>query len=502
MKYSALAYHQLSSYDRLKMDPHALDWEQEPAVYKDYPGKKVLDIPLEVKLEPVSLFKLFQPQEIRAQNHPPSFETLGQLLLLAQMLTGRARHANGEIWFRSIASAGALYPSELYIACSGIAGLAAGIYHYDVSKPALALIRSGNPMPVLDGDKASGTPMLTFLISAIFFRSAWKYRDRAYRYHLLDSGHLLENLLLALRAFSFAYELNIDFDDHQVNEILGVDPRREGCLALVKVPFSSPVSADTVEPLESAEGLSRYSQVAAREEMYDALRIVHQESIKVMSGQECRAGDWVRYGLIDKNSWKSIASPVPANEVYRYPEVLLHRRSKRNFITGEPMSAACLSAIISLVNDGFESCSLAAKGLSCGLLVDNVAEMEPGFYAVKSADRSLALVTAGNFLGHMSHACLDQRWLAQAAIHVLLFADLVEVEKCAGARGYREVMLVAGRLGQRLYLGATVLGLGCCGIGAFYDREASELIGMPDQVSLLYLLAVGQVKKSLHNKTK
>jgi len=104
MKYSALAYHQLSSYDRLNMDPHALDWEQEPAVYKDYPGKKVLDIPLEVKLEPVSLFKLFQPQDIRAQNPPPSFETLGQLLLLAQMLTGRARHANGEIWFRSIAS--------------------------------------------------------------------------------------------------------------------------------------------------------------------------------------------------------------------------------------------------------------------------------------------------------------------------------------------------------------------------------------------------------------
>jgi hypothetical protein len=27
--------------------------------------------------------------------------------------------------------------------------------------------------------------VLTFFLSAIFFRSAWKYRDRSYRYHLL-----------------------------------------------------------------------------------------------------------------------------------------------------------------------------------------------------------------------------------------------------------------------------------------------------------------------------
>ncbi|NIA19250.1 MAG: hypothetical protein GWP07_02295 [Xanthomonadaceae bacterium] len=83
MQYPALHYHRLSSYERLKMDPHTLDWEHEPAVYKEYPGKKLLDIPLGVKLEPASLFKLFQPQEIRRQNPSPSFETLGQLLLLA-----------------------------------------------------------------------------------------------------------------------------------------------------------------------------------------------------------------------------------------------------------------------------------------------------------------------------------------------------------------------------------------------------------------------------------
>jgi nitroreductase len=55
-------------------------------------------------------------------------------------------------------------------------------------------------------------------------------------------------------------------------------------------------------------------------------------------------------------------------------------------------------------------------------------------------------------------------------------------------------MLTAGRLGERLYLAATALGLGCCGIGAFYDFEAVELLDLKKESRLLYLVAVGPVK--------
>jgi nitroreductase len=52
-------------------------------------------------------------------------------------------------------------------------------------------------------------------------------------------------------------------------------------------------------------------------------------------------------------------------------------------------------------------------------------------------------------------------------------------------------MLDAGRLGERIYLSATAMGLGCCGIGAFYDAEASQLLSLNDSSHLLYLVAVG-----------
>ena len=72
--------------------------------------------------------------------------------------------------------------------------------------------------------------------------------------------------------------------------------------------------------------------------------------------------------------------------------------------------------------------------------------------------------------------------------------NLSEIDRTWGPRGYRYAMLTAGRLGQTLYLGATALDLGCCGIGALYDGEARELIGLNEASALLYLVAAGPVK--------
>jgi nitroreductase len=77
---------------------------------------------------------------------------------------------------------------------------------------------------------------------------------------------------------------------------------------------------------------------------------------------------------------------------------------------------------------------------------------------------------------------------------VLFLVDLASLDRTWGARGYRYAMTAAGRLGHRVYLAATALGLGCCGIGAFYDREVADLLGLDVTARLLYLVAVGPVR--------
>ena len=57
-------------------------------------------------------------------------------------------------------------------------------------------------------------------------------------------------------------------------------------------------------------------------------------------------------------------------------------------------------------------------------------------------------------------------------------------------------MLEAGRMGGRLYLCAASMGFGCCGVGALYDEEARRFLGLGENSRLLYLVAVGPVKRS------
>ena len=60
------------------------------------------------------------------------------------------------------------------------------------------------------------------------------------------------------------------------------------------------------------------------------------------------------------------------------------------------------------------------------------------------------------------------------------------------ARGYRHALLEAGLVGERVYLQATALGLGVCAVGAFYDDEASRLVGVdPAREWVLHFVAVG-----------
>jgi nitroreductase len=126
--------------------------------------------------------------------------------------------------------------------------------------------------------------------------------------------------------------------------------------------------------------------------------------------------------------------------------------------------------------------------------------MEPGFYLLDFAKKSVGLVTPGQFIEKMAHVCLDQMWLKNAAMHFLFLADTDLLDHTWGARGYRYAMLRAGQLGQRLYVSATAMGVGCCGIGAFYDEEAARLLGLNKASSLLYLVAIGPVNSALSSR--
>jgi SagB-type dehydrogenase family enzyme len=497
-------YHRLTSYDRHRMGGHSLDWSNQPEVYKDYPGLKVVPLPVARPEANARLSQMVLNDPVVASPASFSLEQLSLILALAYSLTARSSQAGGEFYYRSVPSAGALYPCELYIACRDLSGLPDGLYHYALGRHALVDLRAGDFLekPGLEGPpkQAAAAPALLFLVTTIFFRSAWKYRARSYRYHLMDSGHLVESLVLALKAASLPADVNFDFNDQEVNALLGCDPEREGCLALVSVgcegalhSFVSGAAAELPEPIRAA------SRVAPKEIAYPALQEFHAAASRVSAPKGSCPDMMGAVGQFPA-SWKEILSSEVWPEKMNYGEAVLRRRSHRNFIR-EPIPQAAFQALVTLLSEegeasGSRSC-LQQQTVAAGFLAGKVEGLDPGCYWLDRLQHRVGLAKAGGLMAHMTHLCLDQEWLESASLHCFFAANLQVLETFWGPRGYRYAMLTAGRLGHRIYLGATALGLGCCGIGAFYDGEAAALLGLNEASAMLYLLAVGPVKRAL-----
>jgi SagB-type dehydrogenase family enzyme len=494
MSKSASEYHRQTSYSRHRMSGHHMDWENQPEPFKHYRGLEEIRLPVPDAWPGRAQSELFA--ERQDVSGPLSLEQLALVLALTHAITATARHAGKEFYYRSVASAGALYPFELYLATQGVDGLPDGLYHHSAATRSLALLREGRLDDALGRIlPSSPTPRnIRFFVTSIFFRSSWKYRDRAYRYYLIDSGHLLENLTHALRMAGLSFNLTYDFNDSAANEFLCVDPNREACLAVCPAGAATESkSGDDVAAVRCSEDLEKASRVAESEIDYPEIREFHASTCAIATPQS--SGSML--DLLGLQALESMTIDAPARnvEILSYPEAVFHRRSLRNLVPDE-MGGERFQFLLNLMcQDADSSGRPFDHSLVVGFLAARVEGLTPGFYTLDRRRASTNLIRKGAMVEAMARISLDQMWLANCAAHFLFMADLSVIDAKYGPRGYRYAMLNAGRLGQRLYVAATSLKLGCCGIGAFYDDEAADLLGLGAGGRLLYLVGVGPVKK-------
>ncbi len=276
-----------------------------------------------------------------------------------------------------------------------------------------------------------------------------------------------------------------------------MDPACEACLAVVSAWGKSTGPSEAVDLAQPENDLAAASQVAAREVDYPFIHEVHSASSIVVEPAKESPRMLENLGPIPEKGC-AISQPEKWPEKMNYAEAVLKRRSMRNFVreklTADQMAAFLRSLCRDIGAQG-DSGPTGCDVISIGLLAGNVDGFDAGFYLLDRQNGAISAVCRGDMMGRTAHICLDQSWLANCAVHFLFLSNFELLEQSRGLRGFRHAMLSAGRLGQRLYLAATSMRLGCCGIGAFYDDEAVELLGLNDQTRLLYLVAVGPVKK-------
>jgi SagB-type dehydrogenase family enzyme len=388
----------------------------------------------------------------------PAFSCWGAGVLRERVFAGGER-----FYFRTYASAGALYPVEVYVACSGIAELAPGLYHFHPRDSALRRLRADDPRPALleacGGRDSLAAAPVALVLTGIPWRTTWKYEARGYRHLFWDAGMIIANFLALAASGGHPAEVIAGFADDEVNALVGIDGRTE--MALAVVPLGGPPERTVPAASEPARESPHHAVAPLSRRMRDHPELVAAHASGVLSADD--VASWQR------PSARGSKAPQTAQCRDGVEKVIRRRGSSRAFartsIPGEQLTDVLLRAMHDLSSDwGSSLVELVA--------IVNAAEgIEPGAYRLEH--RGLHLLAAGDFRDVGYWLCLEQPLGGDAAATEFLLADLERASSEFGARGYRAAQLEAGIRAGRLYLGAYACGFGATGL-TFYDDEVRK----------------------------
>jgi SagB-type dehydrogenase family enzyme len=489
------------SYQSMRANPIVLDWKKQPSAYRTFPDLPKVALPTSLVDAPVAMVPLLAeglaavPESLLQP--PQNLRTLATWLYLAYGMSVERTGPAGKMWLRTCPSSGALYPCEIYVAAFGIEGLEPGLYHYSIREFALRKMREG--IDTLNQIKR-GRPDLNFLnsvpaallISTIYARSAWRYRQRGYRCALLDAGHLVQNMVGVANGLGIQTMPRLLINDNTMRDLIGVAADSDfGAAESVQAMV---VWADTaIHPITAPAG--------ARPPAPGSMRPIVRAPLSSAS---------VPYGSILATHLDCVAPGMPVREI-RPPytelapvpeaqltgkyevtlqptagptvrQVALSRRSTRQFSRGA-ISRDQFLLLNRLSFRGGSVLPLFPDGPHAALvrpfwIVNGVVGMEPGvWYYHPPADRWAAL-RHGEFRTDAAYLSTEQPMCGEASAVCFLMANLQTLMHGAGPDAYRLAHLEAGLMGQRVYAAATALGVACCGISTFYDDDVRNFFGL------------------------
>ena len=221
-----------TKYVRERMPGGMLDSSSKPDVYKGYPHSQKIKLPEPRPTKGMLLDSVLKERRsIRSFSQQPiNREQLSYLLWASSGIQRRERGYD----LRTAPSAGALYPIETYLVVNRAEDVGSGVYHYSVKQHLLEELRVGDygkdiTLAAL-GQKTCSAASVVFIWTAVFYRSKWKYKQRAYRYVYLDAGHMAQNLALSAINLGLGTCQIGAFYDNEVNDIVDVDGVKESVI--------------------------------------------------------------------------------------------------------------------------------------------------------------------------------------------------------------------------------------------------------------------------------
>ncbi|MBN1475980.1 SagB/ThcOx family dehydrogenase [Candidatus Sumerlaeota bacterium] len=488
-------YHQATKHTRARVYAGGwhLDWANQPDPFRRYDGVPVVRLPPPQRPEGGDLF---HSPSGKPASKPLTLGDLSTLLCHSMAISAWKQIPGTDVrWaLRVNPSSGNLHPTETHLILSGVEGIDDGIYHFRVDTFTLEARFQDDVTGVIRAiSRIAGLRCgaVTFLLTSILWREAWKYRDRAFRYCHHDLGHALGAIATMLQGLGHTPRVAHLFDDRKLMRWTGLSEtdERPGIL----ITFGEPCAGEGEEG-EPPECRGEPNQLSPEVIEYRSIEEVWEATSTLTLSTSPEAGchsetrglhqaiPLAREGVARRGLWEAIRT----------------RRSGIAFDGKTGCTLEDLGLMLHSATEGLDCDIHSFRRGSGGLFhvhlfvwAHRVEGLPAGCWAYDRTAHALQPIIPGDVRGLAASLSLDQAIAGDSAFAISMVADLGRAHTRFGERAYRAVHIEAGHIGQGLYLGAESLGLQATGIGAFFDNEVNQVLGLSEGLEVIYHFTVG-----------
>ncbi|MFZ0391774.1 MAG: SagB/ThcOx family dehydrogenase, partial [Calditrichia bacterium] len=496
---SAKTYHEHTKYnfDQVKSLYQEHLNEPRPSAIKEYPDKESVVLPKPATFKELSLPDVYSRSRKFAdfsslENTPVALQELSNLLYLTNGVTDVREFPSRKIYLRAAPSASGLYSTDIYVAAIRVNDLSTGIHYFNANNHQLLKIAEKNAAdslrPAAFDLSCMDAPVILILTSN-FLRNEWKFRERAYRYCLMDAGYVVQNLMVAAAALGLSVNLIGDFRDDDVNKLLQLNESGEACLLMAALGKRSG------EPAQQQYRFSMHPQeddyISAGESGLN--QAIHQKS-KHYAAHEKPVSVEVHLPFHKKpEAWQGGGEETELPEPEQQPEkpawqVIENRRSTHHFLRA-PIKPGELSFLLNSLKQVPLLYNYPA--VRAIVVIHEVEGVENGIYGFVPESNRLSLIKRGTFRGDISYLTLAQDAVFNCSAAVFFAVDFNQINLFSN-RGYRYAHIDVGMLSECLYLSAGALGLGARGIGNFFDDSINSFFNLSPEENVLGGVIIGR----------
>ncbi len=543
---TVMRYHQETKhhFNRYARALGYLDWENQPNPFRRFEGAPLIPLPLlghdDDPLSP-PYDHLYRPYTVPSA--PVTLRALSRLFEYALALSAW-KQAGGSRWaLRSNPSSGNLHPTEGYLLIGAVPGLAEtpGLYHYAPKEHGLE--RRADCPDETYASLMRDFPPQAFLVglSSVYWREAWKYGERAFRYCQHDAGHAIATFRIAVATLGWRAVALGGLSDETIEDLLGLNRAED----FTGAEREHPELVMVVYPTDPARGWQGG-------EDYVLPLCLDPEQIRELTQQRWHgkanrlsADDPVPWEIIDEVAAASrkqssdlfgleLAPPTEPPHAGGAPAGrpsaarIIHQRRSLLACDGKTsVPAERFYAMLARVMPHTELAVIRRPmpwdaipwdpTIHLALFVHRVDGIPPGLYALARdpakvdtlrkamheqfawamppgcpPDLPLYLLEEGDTRRIATAVSCHQEIAGDGAFALGMIAEFEPSLRRHGPWFYRRLFWETGVIGQVLYLEAEASGVRATGIGCFFDDPVHEVFGFKDfTFQSLYHFTVG-----------